>query len=388
MAGFRAAKKSALFTLFSLILIFSGAGCGKKNVPDQTSEVPDSAVSEQTLLVSKPATSAETAARILKTYEQNMSLLSPYKQGHWMLRLYRTSGDLRFFPVLRTYARLLQENFRIHIANLATPGYAQTQSERKLELPPAPAPKKLYRVRALKKWGEMAFANRLLYLAFQIKSFGLHLGTSAPDFLKAVEYFRTLPFRDYVLDPQVILYDASHTTNAVFYLKYLGLGDLEEVYVQQFRKVFATPDEALDTIQYSNKIYGMTHIIIGASYFYQRPVPADQYAWILDYFIENIDKIKTRVSPDALAEILVCFRIARLQNDKVFQTVRETLLEHFDAANGIVLSKTVPAFPTASATGDVTALTAAVNALEHRNVMSYLAFSDFVNFYPGPNLSA
>lgn len=392
MAEFRKRKFYAAAVLLSFLLTalpFTLIGCKKRQPAPLVPAAPSSSTpSPESFAITTPLPSApEAAASIYKTYEQNMRLLTPVKQGHWTLRIFRTSGELRFYPILRTYVRLLQEQFRLHIAKMNNPVYVEAENSRRLEIPPDVSPKKLYRLRALKKWENMAFAKRLLFLAFQIKSFGFHQGSSAADFIKAVNYFRTLPFKDYVLDPQVILYDAAHTTNTVFYLKFLGLGDMEETYIQQFRKVFSTPDEALTAIEFSNKIYGMTHIIIGASFFYQRPVAVDQYAWILDYFLNNIDMIKKRVSPDALAEIAVCFKIARLKNEPLFQAVHQGILEHFSHTAGVVTSSKYPSAAAPINPGDVTALTAFLNGLEHRNIMSYLALTDFENFYPGPNLA-
>lgn len=319
---------------------------------------------------SPPPDSAAMAQTILQTFEREIQQLSPAKQGHFCQRLYRITGDPRYLPALKAYGRHLTETFHAHLANLDSAEYRKKETEKLLQTDPETPAKVRWRIRSQKKFGELVFANRLLFQAFQIKSMGLDQGALAKDFSKAIAYFRSLPLKDYLLDPQVIRYDGSHTTNAIFYLKYLGLGDYEEAYAQQFRKVFfVTSDQMLDGVTYRNKIYGLTHFIIAASNFYQNRVDSKKYNWILDYFSKNFGEIANRTTPDIVAELAVCFQLAGKSSHPLVRSVRRSLASSFDPQRGLIPF----AGPAKS-----------MEALEHRNILAAMALMDFKQLYPGP----
>lgn len=320
-----------------------------------------------------PERKTQITEAILNTYTSRAAALSLQKQGHFYLRLYRLRSDSAFLPPIQAYADSLKETFIRHAEQLNDPAYRESKTRELTQLPEDAAAKKIKRARVLEKWRSMIFANRLLFLAFQIKSLGLHETPSAGKaYEKVTAYLGSLPYREFLLDPQVIRYSASRTTNLVYYLKFLGIADLEAGYTSAFQKVFfITGDAFLDPLTYTNKLYGMTHFIIADSNFYQNFVSAEKHAWILTYFSNHWSEILEHGNPDIIAEVAVCFKLSGKHSHPVVLQAQRFLARRFDARQGLI----------PSLKEDKT-----LEDLEHRNIMAVMALTDFPRLFPGPDL--
>jgi hypothetical protein len=315
---------------------------------------------------------AQAAETIPSVFRKNWDQLSPEKRGHFLVRLYRLSGEAQHVPEIRIYADRLAARFSKHAQNLNNPEYIQKTAAHFLKLPEKPLLKHRYRARIRSQWPEMAFSHRLFFLAFQIKSFGLHQGALQADFDRVLQYLTALPARDYVFQDEVIRYNATRAVNLIYQLKFLGIADYEADFIEKFKTFFfSQPDPLLDRTLYLNKIYGLTHLIIADSNFYQHAVDAEKWAWVLDYFAENIETLLVRNTPDAAAEIAVCFKLAGKAGHPTVSRIQEFLLRRYDAKRGYIPS-------------DRKEFT--IDAIEHRNVLAWMALSDWKGLYAGPDL--
>lgn len=318
------------------------------------------------------AQKAAAAENIVSVFEKNLDQLSAEKRGHFIVRRYRLSGDEKYVPEIRSYAERLVTRFKTHAQNLDSPEYIQNTAAHFLKMPEKPLLKHRYRLKHRSQWPEMAFAHRLLFLAFQIKSFGFHEGGLKPDFEKALEYLRGLPYLEYLRDENIIRYNSTRAVNMMYQLKFLGLGDYEKEFTEKLRAVFfEKPDSSLDRTLYLNKIYGLTHLMIAASDFYQHSVPAEKFSWILDYFEENLDTLLVRNSVDTVAELAVCLKLAGAADRPAVKRIQEFLVGKFDPKRGLMPSDHK------QSTWD---------SIEHRNVLSWMALEDWKELHAGPDL--
>lgn len=307
---------------------------------------------------------AGAAGRILETLDRRFSEMTVETQGHLAIRLWRTGGDARRLDAVRRYAEALEAKLRDHAARPPSEGHARAG---------APLSKKhRLRAAALDRHAALVGERRLLFLLYQAKSLGLDRGPARADYEAALRRLEKVPFQDFYLDPEVLRYNASRTVAAVRYLEFLGLEARREEFENLFRRVFMdTPDEKLGSVEYLNKIYGLTHLVIADSDFYQRPASSEKYRWVLDYFRRNLDAVLARTNPDAVAEVGLCFRLAGLEEDPAVGRARAYVLARFEEKQGAVLNG--GAFDS--------------ERDEHRNAVAYLLFSDWEGLRPGPDLS-
>lgn len=317
-----------------------------------------------------PVSAREAADRIQELYERRSGELKPQIRAHFKLRLYRSSGDSRYREDARGYAQSLRSYLEVHQSKLAQSGYIEATALRFLSKE-GQSPKHQMRRRALEKHPLYPFYHRLVYLLYQSQSLGLD--AQAPEFQPAMQALRAYNFRGVLMDEAIITYHAAEAANTVYYLKSLKILDMEQEFSARFRQVFMNgPDERLGRVEYENKLYGLTHIVIAASDYYQHVVPVEKFSWVLDYFSENIDMILIRAKWDVIAEVGLCFRLAGIKDHPVLTKTREAILRAFDPKQGMIPGKKNPPD---------------LNRLEHRNILSYLLLKDWEKLYPGPDVA-
>jgi hypothetical protein len=298
--------------------------------------------------------------------------MPPRVQGHFALRLYRTTGQKEYLNAIGFYYLALKKSFSHDVRSIDSTGYVETISRRLLAKNTG-SPKKAARSQALKPYLPLLFARRFLDKAYQIHELGMPPENSKSDYKQALDYLSKISFRDFLLDENVIRYDTARTVNTVYFLQLLGIADLELPVTEKFKTIFMeTDDRKLDPVQYENKLYGLTHFMIAGSGYYQTEVSAEKYGWILDYFKNHIDEIIARSKMDVVAEVGLCFKLSGQKNHPVVLKTRRRVLE---------LLKNQPLL--ASSGRENTDL----ERYEHRQVVAYLLLKDFTALYPGPRLA-
>ncbi|MDY7109153.1 MAG: DUF3541 domain-containing protein, partial [Planctomycetota bacterium] len=315
---------------------------------------------------------AEVARTIRGSYETRFEELDRNSQAHFAVRMYRASGatpDLR--AVALDVARWIGD-LEQRLDGLDDEGFIEQQGgimhARKREVSKVSrARKAMFASRA-----EMLFHRRVLYIAHKLHDYGLHRGRFREAYETARRHLRSADFAGFLLDREVIRTYAAQTSNLVFWLKRIGVVDLENQYTRAYQDVFMNADDGqLDAADYQNKLYGLTHFIIGDSHYYQRTVSAEKHAWILEYFDRHILEILSWSKPDIIAEIALCFRLCGKHDHRVVRMAEEYLVQAFDPSLGYI----------PSGTGEID-----FNMAEHRNAVAYLVLADWENLYEGPHL--
>lgn len=176
-----------------------------------------------------------------------------------------------------------------------------------------------------------------------------------------------------MLDPEVLALYAAQVANLVYYLHGLGVTDLRQDVMAAFREQYPPHrDRMLPDEEYRNKIYGMTHFVIAASDYYQKPVSAHTFRWVLDEFAASLDQILARTKEDIYTEVGISFLLAGETNHPAVSRLRDALLEAWNPQARIVPSEQ----------GDTDLV-----AGEHRNVLAIMLLAWPDRLHPGPLLT-
>jgi N-acyl-D-amino-acid deacylase len=316
----------------------------------------------------------QVAQVIRRTYESQFDDLSTKNQAHFAVRIYRATGRTPNLDAVTIDAAQWIDNLARHLDGLEMEGYVESESRSwhaaRIEITEVlRARKEMFASRK-----EMLFHRRLLYTAQKLRDLGLHEGPFRSKYDAALRHLKGVDWSGFLLDPEVIRPYAAQTSNMVFWLKRIGVVDLENEYTRAFKAVFmASGDGQIPAADYQNKLYGLTHFIIGDSHYYQRTLPPAKHRWILDYFDRHILEILSWSKPDIVAEIAVCYKLCGLPDHRVVRMAEDYLARAFDPDLGFIPSGT------GSADFDIS---------EHRNALAYLVLADWDRLHVGPRLRA
>lgn len=316
--------------------------------------------------------SKEVVVQIIKTYEENLFSLHLKYQYHWSLRRWRLSGDKKYLqPIFNDLQRRTMSLVpKIKKLGWRTP--AAVLGRRMLESYHASTPKKKNRLKVYQRSPEVLFYINLIHYLFLVKTYKLNnLPGLAVFYQKATRHLarKVKKISRLLFSKSLITHNPSAVANSVYYLKFLKIADHEEKLLQTF-KTFWLKKKAKNDLDWENKIYALTHVIIAASYFYQRFLEAERFIWILDFFEKNFKEIAKNTNPDIVAEVGLCFKLCRKQSPTL-KKAQKFVLDAFDTKAGyVVREKTKNSLEKA----------------EHRNILAVLLLSEYKGFVPGPDL--
>ncbi len=322
-----------LFLLFSTSSFAHNQGLVPTSSP--TAQVALSAALKPSVHDKKAFVGA--AQRIRDTYEPNLYTLPAFKAGHYGLRMFRQTLDMKYSATIwsdmaRVAHRLNRFAFEINThekimaySEARLDGYRDETGERSKRRLAATQAMPEYLYLGVGLLGSMARANE----------YGLqHREDHA---LRTI--LRQYDFNKYATNPKMIEAWAAQLANQVYWLRQLGEQDVIENFTRAFREVYPdSRDATLSAQQYGNKLYGMTHIIFGDSEYYQHQVSEQKHQWIYDYFRRNIDHILQHAKEDIIAEVGLSFLLAGLDDDPVVLKTRRTIAKAIDAQRGMIPS--------------------------------------------------
>jgi len=316
----------------------------------------------------------EVAKAIRRTYDRNFLGMDRSAQAHYAVRIYRATGKTpNLDAVTIDVARWIDHLQRL-LDGVEDEGFVSRESDDAFDSKREVTEVMRARKEMFESRRDMLFHRRVLYATQKLRDFGLYDGPFRGTYQAALKHLRSVDWRAFLLDPEVIRAYAAQTSNLVFWLKRLEVVDLEEEYTRAFKDVFmAADDDQLSAANYQNKLYGLTHFIIGDSRYYQRMSSPEKYRWILDYFDRHILEALSWSKPDIVAEIAVCFKLCGLPDHRVVHMAREYLTSVYDPELGFIPSET---------------RSTDLSVSEHRNALAYLVLSDWDRLNEGPYLSA
>ncbi|EGU61306.1 hypothetical protein VINI7043_19343 [Vibrio nigripulchritudo ATCC 27043] len=274
---------------------------------------------------------------IRSTFQDKLYTLSPFKEGHFGLRMYRQTLDPQYkyaiwSDMARVASRLNRFSEEVHTpeqihqyAINRLSHYLGNTDERSLRRFNATKAMPEYMYLGIGLLGSMARANEY--------------GLKHKDDKMLREIIRRYDFTKYVTNPTMIEAWAAQLANQVYWLRQLGEQDVVDEFIENFKATY--PDERdaqLTKQQFGNKLYGMTHIILADSGYYQYPVSEREHQWIYDYLRKNIDTILLRSKEDVIAEVGIAFLLAGLDDDPVVQKTRDAIQASINFDAGLVPS--------------------------------------------------
>jgi len=314
----------------------------------------------------------ETICRqITGSYESSLFSFEPDKQRHWAERRYRMTGDNKYIaPII--YNLLIDINdLRSDIDSLSDQRYLKRRYERLLDEFNRDSRKGGNRYELFKDQRQELWYLNLLEQLYRLKTY--HVEDDL-DYLYRPAYrlVKEHDFTPVILDTSAIKVYGAQLANSVYYLYFLDLGDQRHEFQTAFQSVFPdTLDSRLSQNQFRDKLYVLTHIMIAASQYYQSAVDRNSFEWILDYFRDNWTRIKDDASADIIAEIGICFLLAKCDDDPRVSDCRDELVSRYDRDAQLI--------PSPSGNVDL-------ELGEHRNILAVMLLCWPGSLHEGPHL--
>ncbi|CEG57142.1 DUF3541 domain-containing protein [Legionella fallonii] len=301
--------------------------------------------------------------RILKNYQSKFFTLPVVKQEHFAIRMYAITGNAEYLNPIINYLYLMSERYKYLNENLKNNAVIENENKRLLTVNELDTDKTKERIRKSLKYPRIAYYLNLLILINKIHSYHLEDSPLFPNTSRVINFLKTKEndFKNYILDEENIKIYGAQLINYVYYLYNLGIVDLREPYTNQFKNVFPdSEDERLTDLEYSAKIYGMTHFIISASRFYQGRLRSDTFEWITTYLKNHISEIIARTENDVIAEVGVSLLLVKDSDPATINTIKAYL--------NTVYSRTYRMIPDKKNSFDL-------DKGEHRNILTIMLFN-------------
>lgn len=279
----------------------------------------------------------QQAETIREQFEKELFTLAPYTQAHYGLRMYRQTQDPRYLPAIWSdLARVASKLNTISSKIDQTDAFDAYIKRRNQSFDNAKTTRSKLRQQTLKYHPD--------YLVYGVDILGAmaradeyELMGLADEKLKAK--LKQADFKTYFTDEGMIKAWAAQLANQVYWLRQLDVADYTQEFKQSFQSTYPdAKDKSLSDQQFSNKIYGLSHIIFGATEYYQHQLDEEEFAWIYDYYRANIDEIIRRTKPDVIAEVGINFLLAGLDDDPVVAKTQAAISQAIDPEYGYILS--------------------------------------------------
>ncbi|RYU69381.1 DUF3541 domain-containing protein [Aliivibrio finisterrensis] len=298
----------------------------------------------------------QDAASIRHTYETQLYTLSAFKAGHYGLRMYRQTMDPKYSAAVwsdmaRVASRLNQFSSEVH-----TPEQIDIYAQKRLNSYVDDTDiRSTLRYQATKNMPEYFYLGvDLLGSMARANEYGLKHRNDK----QLREIIRRYDFKKYATDEAMIKAWAAQLANQVYWLRQLGEQDVVDEFVEAFKLAYPdNKDAALSKQQYGNKIYGLTHILLADSQYYQYPLKESDHQRIYDYLRNNIDTILERAKEDIISEVGITFLLAGLEDDPVVYKTQKHIQDAINREKNMV--------PSTSNSTDLT-------DGEHRNVLAIM----------------
>jgi hypothetical protein len=285
-----------------------------------------------------PVLSYPQSAQLIKdTFESQLYSLPAFKEGHFGLRMYRQTLDDKYLPAVWTDMAQVASRLNHFASDVNTPEQIILYSEERLANYHDQEDERGQRRYTVTKHQPEYFYLGVDLLGAMARADEYGLKHKHDKTLRSV--IRRYDFTKYATDPEMIEAWAAQLANQVYCLRQLGEQDVVNDFTKAFKSTYPdSQDKKLSPQQYSNKIYGMTHIIFGDSQYYQKQVNESDHQWIYDYFRDNIDTIILRSKEDVIAEVGITFLLAGRENDPVVEKTRQAIQGSINLEQGMIPS--------------------------------------------------
>ncbi|MDN3653742.1 DUF3541 domain-containing protein [Thalassotalea ponticola] len=308
-----------------------------------------------------------TAERIRTTYDSNFVRLSRGAQNHYAVRMYRLTGELYYAQQAATEVHQITDRLNMYAEHIHDRDWRLQQSKAMIERIRKTPRGKLRRA-VLQDTQDKRFALFLIYQMAKLNEYGLR----HPAHQLFVDYINTVQLYELLMSSSFIHAYAAQVANYVYWLKELKISDWTDDLKAAFLRAYPDDqDSKLSKREFNNKLYGLTHIILADSQYYQHTVSKQEHAWILDYFEQRQQRIVKHSKEDVQAEVGLCFLLAGLNNHPTLLAMQDAINNAVDEEKNMVLS--------VKGSDDL-------STGEHRNVLAYALLNWPETLFQGPHL--
>ena len=308
---------------------------------------------------------------IVDTFDSHLGFLRHRYQYHYALRRFRVDNNSKYVQPILTDFQMRSLKWFPKLTSLSEKGFIEGEATRMANSYPDSSEKKALRKKVYLKNPQILFYNNLLLYLFLAKTYYLDfLEGFKEEFEKAINHLKEVDFENILFDEGIIEHNPSAVANCVYYLQFLEVVDLEDKLHTKF-KAFWLEKATNSALSNKHKVYAMTHVIIAASYYYQRILKKDKFDWILTFFEKEFDWIVKNTNADIVGEVGLCFRLCGLHDHEIVKKASDHVISKFDEKEGLIPKEE-------GKSGH--------EKLEHRNSVSLLLLSDYEEFCLGPNL--
>ncbi len=322
--------------------------------------------------------SLEEKSRIIveavsQKYESQLPNLEPTIKKHYAVRKYRITGDSSYIPFILEDLKNTITTLQNDIKNFSDTIYI-FQREKDLFEKMNPKTRKGKARRALFLHNrKMLFYLNFLYNTNTMADFKLDNSIYENLLESCLLQLKQIDYKTFLTDTTTLRVYAAQAVNYVYYLQQLQIVDFRDKYLHAFQQTFPDSlDSKLSNKEFRDKIYGLTHFIISASRYYQQPVDSIEFKWIFKYFDKNIKRIIKKSTPDIIAEVGICYKLAEYQNHKPLLRCIKKVIKSFDKKQSMILSP--------KGNSDI-------SKGEHRNILAIMLLSWGGSLFQGPDLS-
>jgi len=315
----------------------------------------------------------KVASKIESTYEKNIFSFPLKYQFHFFLRLFRITGDKKYLMPILTYQKLRAIETIQMIKNRNQNLFLEKKSNNLFKKLPKRGEKNKKRREVFQKNKQILFYFYLVESLYQWKVFKISENEFFQKYYnEGIEYLSKIDFGKIIFEKDLFLHYSAQVVNQVYYLEYLGISTLKERLLKDFQKIFFQKEKE-SLYDFKNKIYGLTHLVITDSDYYQRFVSKKKNKWILNYFEKNLSRIFKETNPDIVGEVGLSFKLCRENSPAVLKKIKNYLIFSFDQKRGYIPQKD-------------TRENNDLQKAEHRNIIALMFLKDFKKLYKGPNL--
>jgi hypothetical protein len=312
----------------------------------------------------------DIAQKIRRTYENSLFSLPVRNQHHFALRSYRVYGAEKYLrPIFTDFSLRTQIYYPKMIK------YAQGESPRRLGIETiakfrSEAKKKIRRRKVYQKHPQFPFYTGLVRYLFFAKSYNLNrLPLVKSLYESSIERIKQEKIEEILYADELVRVNPTAISNTAYYLDFLGVEASERKLLKTIKN-FWLNKEPVEKIDRENKLYGLTHLFISASYYYQRFLERGKFSWILSYFEENIEDIIENSNLDLIGEVGLSFKLCKEEDSSSYKKAKEYIASKFDEKLGYIPREENNTLQKA----------------QHRNTVALLLLENYKDLNKGPDL--
>lgn len=311
------------------------------------------------------------AAKIYKQYYSHLESLPAKERIHFVRRAYRASGDIELatyiknntinktIPSIRKYSQLMGSilDGSKNYPEVKFKGALHSSNKRAIK-----------RRKALQENPEIQFFRRHLMNLFQAKLMGLDSSLLSQEWEGYIDQLREVDFDKFFINEVAVTAISSFAVNCATFISKLEVDShFADRFVEFVKDYYFSDDykllSKLNKPDFRTLVYNLTHIIIADSGFYQNDVSKN--LWINKFFANNIDQILEKCNLDIVAEVGLCFKLARQQElySEAVSKIDDYVLTRFE---------------------DSMLETSVLTKKEHTNCVIMLLFWNVVDWHKGP----